>query len=132
MKPYIIRRNLDFISLCLTHIRNIAAQGKIPSPPDIVRAVLAEPAPAFYADPDYAIRMVRFFLNHGKFPKCKNRDQLKWQEFIIEYLKQVDLHPGCSPKTIITRLCDGEIGSPHFHISFRQALKLLRLALKSS
>lgn len=132
MKPYITRRNLDFISLCLAQIRDIAAQGKIPSPPDIVRSVLAGPAPAFYADPDYANRMVRCYINHGKYPKCKNRDRLKWQEFIIEYLKQVDLHPECEPRTIITQLCDGELGSHHFHISFRRALKLLRLALKSS
>lgn len=118
-------RNRDFIHACKCHAERLAADGGVPEVDAIVRLALADEAPSYYMDPEYALRRVRECLG-GDRP-----EDSRLADFLSDIRAYMAETPDATLQDAVFAVCGGDYGSPRFYISLRQARYILRRHNKS-
>lgn len=125
MKTSILSRNEAFITVC-NELRHIYRRmGSDCSVARIIHAALRGPAPAYYVDERYALRLMNEYEASGSLPETALSQGAKWVDFAKDYTMLRRLHPERRRSEIIHNLCTGRAGDPRFYLSVRQALEVL-------
>lgn len=131
MKENTLIRNHDFVTCCRRRARELAAEGVVATPSEIIDLVLAGEAPSYYTTYDYARRVLHHHLRRGTLPQSEERHREKWLAMAADLRAELLRDPSRGVDDIICALCEGELGKPRFFLSRRRARWLLRQARRT-
>ena len=121
-------RNRDFIRQYFRSERSLRLRGLIPSPEEIVRHALAQPAPSYYVDYYRAVK----HLTGPKKPKKPTRvyaSSVQWRDMATDLRRIRRQRPTADVREIILDMCSGRAGYPRFYITPRRAMEIVQRSL---
>lgn len=124
-------RNRDFIRQYFRSERSLRLRGFIPTPEEIVRHALAQPAPSYYVDYYRAIRRLTGSQKSKKpqKPARSYASSAQWRDMATD-LRRIRRHrPTADVREIILDMCSGRAGFPRFYITPRRAMEIVQRSL---
>lgn len=120
------QRNRDFVRRCRLRMGNLRLEGASFTPDSIIRDVLRQPAPSYYADYYRANAILRRALTKGGLEGGRYCKSAMWNDMYADLLDMMNRYPARSFHDIVLDLCTGGVGNPRFYMSMRTARTILR------